>query len=100
MAETINYAVLICAAFLAGAINTLAGGGTLLTFPSLMGFGGLTSPRANATSTTALVTGSLSGAWGLRRELGESWRWLRLLLPPCVVGGAVGTLLVTELEER
>jgi uncharacterized membrane protein YfcA len=92
--------VLVASAFLAGAINTLAGGGTLLTFPALMGFGKLDSVAANGTSTVALVTGSVSGAWGLRRELGEARRWLWLLLPPCVLGGAFGTLLVTELDKK
>ena len=93
-------AVLVGSAFLAGAINTLAGGGTLLTFPALMGFGGLDSVMANGTSTVALVPGSISGAWGLRNELGKARQWLFVLLPPCLVGGAVGTLLVTKLPEK
>src|SRR3954452_11461810 len=93
-----RYGVLVGSAFLAGAINTLAGGGTLLTFPALLRFGQVgTDVMANGTSTVALVPGSISGAWGLRRELGDARRWLLVLLPPCVVGGAVGTLLVTEL---
>ena len=96
----IQHALLIGSAVLAGVINTLAGGGTLLTFSALVGVGGLTRVRANGTSTVALVPGSLSGAWGLRKELGDARRWLPILLPPCVVGGAVGTLLVTQLPQR
>src|SRR3954449_11637725 len=93
-----RYGVLVGAAFAAGAINTLAGGGTLLTFSALLRFGQLsTGVLANGTSTVALVPGSISGAWGLRRELGEARRWLLPLLPPCVGGGALGTLLVTQL---
>jgi uncharacterized protein len=96
--EVMRYGVLIGSAFLAGAINTLAGGGTLLTFPALLRFGQVsTGVLANGTSTVALVPGSISGAWGLRRELGEARRWLLVLLPPCVAGGALGTLLVTQL---
>jgi uncharacterized membrane protein YfcA len=97
MPDLLNYLVLIGSAFAAGVVNTLAGGGTLLTFPSLMSFGKLTAQFANGTSTVALVPGSLAGAWGFRRELGEARRWLKLLLPPSLIGGLIGTLLVTEL---
>jgi uncharacterized membrane protein YfcA len=97
MTDVFNYAVLVGSAFAAGVVNTLAGGGTLLTFPSLMSFGGLSAQMANGTSTVALVPGSLAGAWGFRRELGAARRWLRLLLPPSLLGGLIGTLLVTEL---
>jgi hypothetical protein len=60
--------VLACAAaFAAGAVNAVAGGGTLPTFPSLLA---LVSPvSANATSTMALLPGSLSAAFGFRAEL-------------------------------
>jgi uncharacterized membrane protein YfcA len=95
--QVVPYALMIGSAFAAGVVNTLAGGGTLLTFPSLMTFGRLSSSAANATSTAALVPGSLSGAWGFRHELGEAARWLPLLLPPSLIGGLLGTLLVTEL---
>jgi uncharacterized membrane protein YfcA len=96
----LDYVMLVGSAFVAGAVNTLAGGGTLLTFPTLMGPGKLTAVLANGTSTMALVPGSLAGAWGYRGELGEEWRWLKVLLPPSLVGGLVGTLLVTELDPR
>jgi uncharacterized membrane protein YfcA len=89
--------LLIGSAFAAGVVNTLAGGGTLLTFPSLVSFGKLNEVWANGTSTVALVPGSLAGAWGLRRELGDASRWLKLLLPPSLIGGLLGTLLVTRL---
>src|ERR1700677_1063231 len=97
MPDVLNYSLLIGSAFAAGVVNTLAGGGTLLTFPSLMSFGRLTAQFANGTSTMALVPGSLAGAWGFRRELGEASRWLKLLLPPSLAGGLIGTVLVTEL---
>src|SRR4030081_2725042 len=100
MSDVLNYTVLIGSAFAAGVVNTLAGGGTLLTFRSLMSFGGLSAQVANGTSTLALVPGSLAGAWGFRRELGEASRWLKLLLPPSLVGGLAGTLLVTELPSH
>jgi uncharacterized membrane protein YfcA len=94
---TLEYLLLVGSAFLAGVINTVAGGGTLLTFPSLINFGGLSAVAANATSTVALVPGSAASAWGFRRELEGTGRWLALLLPPSLAGGAIGSLLVTLL---
>ena len=98
MQELLRWSVLIGAALLAGLINTLAGGGTLLTFPALLSFGTPDPVDANATSTTALVWGSLAGAWGYRRELvGSGAAWLRLLIVPSVVGGITGAVLLTLL---
>ena len=59
---------MFAAACVAGAINSVAGGGTLLTVPTLIWLG-IPAINANATSTVALWPGSLSGAWGFRREL-------------------------------
>jgi uncharacterized membrane protein YfcA len=53
---------------------------------------------ANATSTVALVPGSLAGAWGYRREMKHARRWLYLLIGPSLVGGVIGALLVTRLD--
>jgi uncharacterized membrane protein YfcA len=93
-----TYLLLCLAAIAAGAINSIAGGGTLLTFPSLLT---VVSPVvANATSTVSLVPGSLASAWGYRREMQAARRWLLLLMWPSLIGGAVGALLVTRLEER
>lgn len=89
-------------AFLAGIINSLAGGGTLLTFPALMAAlkaQGMSAEdaavTANATSTIALGPASLSGAWAYRRELDQVRHWLKILTPPSVIGGILGSLLVT-----
>jgi hypothetical protein len=53
---------------------------------------------ANATSTVALVPGSLAAAWGYRREMHTVRRWTLLLLGPSLLGGAAGSLLVTRLD--
>jgi uncharacterized membrane protein YfcA len=95
------YGSLCAAAVAAGAVNSVAGGGTLLTFPTLLfalrSLGtSEASVVANATSTVALVPGSLAGAWGYRRELSGSRRWLILLLGPSLLGGLVGALLLTR----
>src|SRR3954449_1026353 len=84
---------MFAAAFVAGAINSVAGGGTLLTFPVLIGLG-LDPKVANATSTVALWPGLLGGVWGYRQEIQKI---KTLLLPFGVVsllGGAAGALLL------
>jgi uncharacterized membrane protein YfcA len=81
------------AAVIAGAVNAIAGGGTLLTFPTLIALG-VNPVVANATNALALFPGSLAGAVGFRRELRRTRHWLRLLLPPSVVGGAAGAVLL------
>jgi uncharacterized membrane protein YfcA len=61
--------ILFVAAFVGGALNSLAGGGTLVTFPALL-FVGLSSIDANASSVVALFPGTFAGAWGYRRSIG------------------------------
>jgi uncharacterized protein len=60
--------VLTVAAFLGGALNSLAGGGTFVTFPALL-FAGLNPIDANASSVVALFPGTFSGAWAYRRDI-------------------------------
>jgi uncharacterized membrane protein YfcA len=95
------YALLWLSAFAAGAVNSLAGGGTLLTFPVLLSvqapLGPLGGVVANATSTVALMPGSAAGAWGYRRELAGTGAWLWLLGPVSVLGGLAGSLLLIYL---
>ncbi len=86
-------ALIVGSGVLAGAMNAVAGGGTLLTFPTLI-WTGLMPINANATNTLALVPGALAGAWGYRRELqgAEPKRYL-LLIPSCI-GGLIGGILL------
>jgi uncharacterized membrane protein YfcA len=81
------------AAFLAGAINSVAGGGTLVSFPTLIWLG-LNSVAANATSTVAIWPGTLGSAWGYRRELGRAEGRFMALIVPSLVGGLAGALLL------
>jgi len=73
----------IAAAFLAGGVNSVAGGGTLITFPTLIGVG-LPAISANATSTVAIWPGSLGSIWGFRRELLRVPNRMKLLAIPSV----------------
>lgn len=86
------------AAFFGGAINAIAGGGTLLTFPTLLTV--ISPVAANATSTFALLPGSFASAWGYREELAHVRKQLALLWPPSLVGGSLGALAVTRFPER
>jgi len=99
------YFWLCLSAFAAGVVNAVAGGGTLLTFPALLAMLGPlgaaeASVFANATSTVALVPGSLAGAWAYRRQMEQARQWLIYLVGPSLVGGAIGSLLVTRLPAK
>jgi uncharacterized protein len=80
----------------AGAINTVVGSGTLITFPVLLAFG-YSPVTANVSNTIGLVPGSLSGAVGYRRELAGQGRRILRLGAASLVGGAVGAVLLLEL---
>jgi uncharacterized membrane protein YfcA len=86
--------------FLAGAIatsvNAAAGGGTLLSFPSLLA-GGLTPLTANATSTVALLPGQITSLWAYRREIAAARSDAVMMAGPGLVGGAMGAGLLLWL---
>jgi uncharacterized membrane protein YfcA len=95
--------LLFLAAMLAGAVNSVAGGGTLLTFPALVYVGhsapallwaAQTEKIANATSTVALWPGQLSSLWGYRKELGENRTAILRLAIPSFLGGYLGARLL------
>lgn len=84
---------LLVPSFLAGALNSVAGGGSFLTFPSLL-WAGLGPVAANATSTVALWPGSLASALGYRQELGSVRAQLVWMGLPSLVGGLLGARLL------
>src|SRR6188472_4411451 len=83
----------------AGAINTVVGSGTLITFPTLLAIG-IPPVTANVSNTLGLVPGSLSGAIGYRRELADQRERLVRLGTASVLGGlsGAGLLLVLPAE--
>lgn len=91
--------VVVLAGLAAGAVNAVVGSGTLITFPTLvaMGFPPVASTMSNA---VGLVTGSISGTWGYRRELHGQWNRLRWQLPASAVGAILGAWLLLHLPER
>jgi uncharacterized protein len=89
-------AAIAAAGMAAGAINTLVGSGTLITFPVLLAFG-YSPVTANVSNTIGLVPGSVSGAIGYRRELeGQRARTLRFAVAS-VLGGITGAVLLLVL---
>lgn len=99
MNTTIHLLAVVLISVIAGAMNAVAGGGTLLTFPALIGLG-IAPLTANATSTVALWPGSASSFWGYRRELAGARRWAVGFALPSLVGGAVGALLLLATDEK
>ena len=95
-----SYLLLLAAAFVAGAMNAVAGGGSFLTFPALV-FTGVPSIIANASSTVALMPGSAASAWGFRHHFrdfpGVSFR---ALLAVSLAGGLAGALLLLLTPQR
>ena len=90
---------LVIAAMAGGAINAVAGGGTLVTFPALLFFG--TPPVvANATSTLALVIGTSGGIYGYRKHLGPMRPWLWYFAPVSMLGGLIGAVWLTRTSNE
>jgi uncharacterized protein len=95
--------LLFVVATIAGAINAVAGGGTLISFPTLLWLG-IPSIVANATNTVAIWPGSLGSVYGYRRELAGVDRRVHALVIPSVIGGIGGAFLLrltpTEIFDR
>jgi uncharacterized membrane protein YfcA len=88
----------LAAAAGAGAVNALAGGGTLLLFPALLALG-LPAVAASAHSTVALCPGYFGATLAQRRELAGQRERLGALLPACALGGALGGALLLATGE-
>ena len=100
MFEPFNLILLLLAAFGAGTLNAVAGGGSFLTLPALV-FVGLPPVVANATGTVALLPGYMSGAWGFREDLqappGLTMPRMAML---SLAGGAVGAVLLLVTDDN
>jgi uncharacterized membrane protein YfcA len=86
-------AMLVLAAAAAGAINSVAGGGSLISWPAAVATG-LSQVVASATNTVALAPASLASAWAYRRELGGNRRTAILLCLPAAGGALAGATLL------
>jgi uncharacterized membrane protein YfcA len=91
--------IMLAAAAVGGLMNALAGGGTIVTFPTLV-FLGLPAILANATSTVALLPGMAASMAGYGKEVASHKEWLKTLLLPSIVGGAIGSVLLLVTPEK
>ncbi len=96
--DAISYVLIGLAAIAGGAVNALAGGGTLITFPVLMAVG-LPAVPANITNTVALCPGYLGGTFAQIRDLRGQARHLWFLAPAGVLGGIAGGFLLLNTGE-
>jgi uncharacterized protein len=92
-----NFALLLMAGGVAGFLNTLAGGGSLLTLP-LFVMMGLSWESANATSRVAVLLQSMSAVWGFLRYERFPWRETLVLAIPATLGAIVGALATHVMD--
>jgi hypothetical protein len=98
MMVLVRFALAGSAALLAGAVNAIAGGGSLITFPALVA-GGLPAVAASVTNTVAMTLAFLGATAAQRRDLiGQRARLVRML-PVGAAGGVVGALLLLHSGE-
>jgi len=95
MTDILGLAGIFVAGIIAGGINSVAGGGTLISFPSLVAFGELPIV-SNATNTAALWPGSLSSAIGYRKDTPLQTGLLATLLIPSFIGGILGAWILVS----
>ena len=91
--------VIFFAAFVGGAVNSVSGGGTLITFPALI-WTGMNPVIANATNTLAVCPGTLASLFGFRREFRTSSTRSLLLAIPSVMGGAIGAYFLINTPTK
>ncbi len=89
---------LFLAAVFGGAVNSVAGGGTLITFPTLIAFG-VSPVVANATNTAALLPGSISSAIAYRQDIPSQRKLVLTLALPSMAGGLVGAVALIAAPE-
>ena len=94
----IELMAVVAAGFAAGAVNTIVGSGSLITYPVLVLLG-VPPVTANVTNTVGLVPGSIAGAWGYRDKLQGQGALLLTLGGASVAGALGGALLLTQLPK-
>jgi uncharacterized membrane protein YfcA len=99
MVSGLEFLLIGIAAVIAGAVNALAGGGTLITFPMLT-FVGVPAVVANITNTVALCPGYLGATWAQRSDLKGQTKRLWLFLPISLLGGILGGILLLNTGEK
>jgi len=96
--DLLDALLLAAAAFVAGAINAVAGGGSLVSFPALLAVG-YPSKAANVTNTVALWPGYVGGSFGYRGELKRQRTRIIALTIPSIVGALAGSAILLATPE-
>ena len=99
MDSVLEYFIAALAAVAAGAVNAIAGGGTLITFPMLT-FLGVPAVAANVTNTVALCPGYFGGTLAQWKDLRGQKDRLWMIVPASIVGGVLGGFLLLQTGER
>ena len=99
MLTPIQYILAALAALAAGTVNALAGGGTLITFPTLT-FLGIPAIAANVTNTVALCPGYFGGTLAQWSDLKTQGKRLWLIVPASILGGVIGGFLLLQTGEK
>jgi len=99
MGSEFDFILVGVAALMAGLVNALAGGGTLITYPMLTAIG-IPPVAANVTNTVALCPGYLGATLAQSKDLFGQKRRLCCLLPAGILGGILGGILLLNTEER
>ena len=94
-----HWLLIVAAGLVAGFVNAVAGGGSLLTFPALM-FAGQSPVTANTTSTVALWPGALASVWAYRSQIAARRREAIALARPSLIGGLAGSVLLIHTPEK
>lgn len=97
--EAIHVVLLLGGGFLAGIINTMAGGGSLLTVPLLV-FADVPGNAANGSNRVGVLAGSMSATDTFRRLGVAGWAGIGRILVPTVVGALVGSVLISQLTDE
>ncbi len=96
--EILGYVVLFLAAVAAGAVNAIAGGGSLISFPALVGFG-VPAKFANTTNNAALWPGAIAGMVGFWEEVKRARKLVAFLAIPSFIGGLLGAYILAQTPE-
>jgi hypothetical protein len=94
-----HYVLLILAGIAAGTVNAIAGGGSLITFPTLIATG-LPTVDANVTNSVSVFPGYVSSVFGSRADLADQSARIRAILPTSIVGSAAGCALLLLTPAR
>jgi len=98
VSDPLAWALLFAVGLVAGALNTIAGGGSFLTLPVLI-FLGLPATLANGTNRVAIVLQNAGAMWGFQRHKLLDWRWALAASVPATVGAALGAGLALHVGD-